>query len=536
MLKQKSFLLKTSSQADVQYANGNLIVGSTKIKKSFINRIQHVRYKAEVVQVYTIGSSYTPSTGTQYALGIGSVERYPNAAQEGLNKIAVLSPISFPSGNTDAQNREIINGMLVKAINDKSDSLGVTAVSLTGGAGFTITDKGGYYGARNGGSQVNYGATEVVLFTNSDGTGFVDATDKTLTTSAVYEFGTGAILLADKPALDPLFMYYPVGTPAGEAVWRALSPVAADGTYAVSGQNYDAFIISFDDYSQIPLTNNDNKMGLESKEFWVFVDNGTGTSTTNLTGYFTFVKAMHKVMADINNGVHGIGQFFDSIPLGQKVGGGAVSGTAGDSNIYITNQGQLEQFIIGTSTIIEPSISSYGWNVENDATATEGSEWTPVLATGAPQQFTVGADDFCVEAVVSATTVANVDWTLGFRTKEAGQSALSGYQKAAAVELVGAAIKTAGMLVSGTYTETNTGDTVSNSTKYVLQVIVKKDGTVSALVNGKSYVVNSAASTPIVLPAGTVMVPFLRNTNLNSSTAVPIVYEFIANENTDWLN
>ncbi len=65
---QESILFKTSTASDIQSSGGVVTVaGLTGTKKTRISSILQVKYKAEVVQVITVGAtSYTPTGGTKY--------------------------------------------------------------------------------------------------------------------------------------------------------------------------------------------------------------------------------------------------------------------------------------------------------------------------------------------------------------------------------------------------------------------------------------------------------------------------------------
>ena len=65
---KKSVLFNTSKGTDVQYVGGEILIpGLNPIKQSRIVNFSQMNYRAEVVQVVTVGgTSYTPTASTRY--------------------------------------------------------------------------------------------------------------------------------------------------------------------------------------------------------------------------------------------------------------------------------------------------------------------------------------------------------------------------------------------------------------------------------------------------------------------------------------
>ena len=191
---QQSVLFKTSAASDIQCSGGVLtIAGLSGTKKSRISSIVQVKSKAEVVQVKTFGAtSYTPTASTPYTVLIGDTNRTVNGAQEQLKAYTYTTHADIlDDGANAAAQRETIHLALVAAINADTKNF-VTAATLGGGAGVSITDDAGYYPPFSQTGTGRKGASTVRPVTNDDGSGFA-STNTATTTAAVYASGVGAI-------------------------------------------------------------------------------------------------------------------------------------------------------------------------------------------------------------------------------------------------------------------------------------------------------------------------------------------------------
>ncbi len=288
---KKSVLLKTSSGNDVQHSGGVIsITGLPEIRHNELRKIRQIKYRAEVVQVVTMGdSSYTPTANTRYAIEVLDME----AKREGYTGHSrvfgyTTPPVLTTIGSTAALQREFIHGKIIAQLNLATAIINATAVTLGTGTGFTITDSAGYYPANPNSGTSRMGANQIIPKTNSDATGFT-AADYTLTTAAVYEFGNGTTMAANTPVIASYTQLLVSGD--------LENPVAIDNTYGVAGQKYDAFLIS--SLTIAPAHSVTDQYALVPQEFAVFVDNGTGTSTTNLDGFKTFRTAMYRLLTSL---------------------------------------------------------------------------------------------------------------------------------------------------------------------------------------------------------------------------------------------
>lgn len=485
-MAKKSTLLTTSTANDVVLKDGKYFVGSIELSKNTV----HKRFKAEVAQVVTIDTTAATSPAVSKEIGVTIT------VVQG-NKEVVQRTVSFKTpatiteiGASAALQNEAVNASLVAQLNGLGFPF--VAASLTGGEGITITDKAGYYKGTRG------GVTGVNIF------GFT-ATSLVITTKGVYGFGLGSDLLEKTAHFDPMLSQFIGGSNGIEIP----SGIAA-------AQKYDALI---------------------SEHGVVFIDNGKGSSTTNAAGFLAFEKAAHKVIALFNKSVHSVEEFFDGGFIGGAVGGGAVGGTETTSiNTYVTPYGTLAQHIMGdTATVIYPVQGNTGWNIDNDNTATEGSEYTPPIATVNEQKFIVGKSAFQIYAKVLVGDATDVNLRVGFRKVQADQADF-GYSDYAVVSLTADVVKTAANLNGGTpYTKTTT-DVFADATYYDVQVIVKPDGTVYAAVNGKEYAVESASGVAMVFDATDVLIPTISAVNVGGGDADTVLNQLVANESTNWLD
>ena len=521
----QSILLKTSAATDLKYSGRELTITGAKraINVDRIVSIKQEKYRAEVVQVVEAGlGSYTPTASTKYTILLGDVNRVIQGGHEVLLPYSYTTPsdLTLIGANAAAQ-REYINGKIVDAINSNLNNY-VTAASLGGGTGFTITDDAGYYPVHGQNQSNRLGATTVIAAANNDGSGF-GPNSVSVTTAAVYSFGVGAELLAQKPV-----MYNMAGNLA-TGVFTA--PVTANGEYAVSGQNYDGFRIE-----TLELQSAHNVTGqwaLVPYETIVYVDNGTGASTANLSGFIAFEEAFHRLVAKFFSAYATIvGEFFDSPTLFQGAAG-AVPTTTGQNKIA-TEYGQLVYNQIGTQTITVPTPVNDGLNLDQDLTDTEGAEYTPSLLTSCPKEFTVGKSGISVLARVTVADHTDATVVIGLRKKAAHQADFNDYTDLAAIGFLGDLVYTWGILNNAATVATNTTVVPTDAASEVFEVRVDATGLVTALRNGVVYPVYSVGTTPLVLDAGDVVIPTVRAVNVGGGDPDVVISELLAVNSDDW--
>jgi hypothetical protein len=521
---KESVLLKTSSNTDVQCSGGVVsITGLDPVLKKNITSIVQIKYRAATAQVITVGAtSYTPTASTRYAVAVYDPNRVRDGYQEAPRVYAYTTPADILLiGDTAALQREAIHAALVLKINADSGINHTTAASLGTGTGFTITDNTDYYPIRSQSMTNEKFVTTILAETNPDGTGFA-STNVTVTTVGQTSFGVGAKLAQQLPVVDNMYGNLVSGT-------IEAPPLATDGTAATSGQNYDGFsILSLKD---VPAHNVTGQLAYVPREQLIYVDNGSGTSTTNLAGFLTFEREMRKLITwTYKNDESAVIQWFDQDFVEQGLLGAAPATTAGVANKFLTPYGMLNHFNIGTQTIVTGTQANAGFLMEQDATATEGAAYTAPIWTVNSQQFVVGKTAMTVNAKVSFTTPANIVFMVGFRSKEAHQAAFASYQYLATAGLgaSGTAFSTYGNLAAGTPVVTANGSNALTTVAYDFRIQIDINGLVTAYINNVKSNIYSVGTTALVIPAGTIMIPHMQYTNLNSAAAVPTVSQLWA--------
>jgi hypothetical protein len=528
--KRKSALLKTSSKSDVQRSNGKLTVtGLGSVESNTISGISQINYKAEVVQVVTLGdSSYTPTAATIYKFKVVDVELRREGRETGGTTIAYTTPpVIATLGNTPALQREAIHAALIIKVNELTNVVNATAVTLGSGNGFTFTDAAGYYPASsNGGQGQRKGANTVVAVTDKDGIGWT-AADLTLTTEAVYSFGDGVKMSANEPIIAAYSQLLVSGV--------LDAPVAADGSFAISGQFYDAYLIS--SLTLVAGHNQTGQMAYNQNEYVVFVDNGKGASVANLAGSKEFEREMHKEVAKLNESELSLVEFFDK-PFTYTGALGVVPViTDAAETTFATPYGSIVHTNINEQTITGPALAATGLNLDQDATATDGAEYAPSILAINTQGFVVGKSDYSVTARVVAADFTDVDFVIGVKPRIATEADIDDYANMAAIGGAiadGDSITTRGILAAAVTVNTNTGVNFADGVSILLEILVAEDGTVTAKADGVTYPIYSAGTTALVLPADVEMVPFFRQANLGGGVPATVISEFIAIPNASW--
>lgn len=206
---------------------------------------------------------------------------------------------------------------------------------------------------------------------------------------------------------------------------------------------------------------------------------------------------------------------FQVQPVTSKVGGGAATGTAGDNNVLFTQFGQYEWFVIGTQTILAPSLDTFGLNLVQDAAvAGDGLEFLMGQTALSPCSFTVNQDNaFFLQAVLKVQDVSGANpLIIGFRKVQAFDATLANYTDFAAIGIVGTAakIETQTQLATAGVVTTDTTQTATDGATMQLKVSVSGTGVVSYQFNyGTPTVV---AATAFQFAANTIVVPFIRFT------------------------
>ncbi len=208
----------------------------------------------------------------------------------------------------------------------------------------------------------------------------------------------------------------------------------------------------------------------------------------------------------IGNGRH-MYDSFNVEPISAKVGGGAATGTAGDTNVLYSGSNEFTYHIKGTQTITAPSLGTAGLNISMDQTDNDGVE----LVTGGLKSFgryvtTVGTSD-AVEFRVKFS-IADVsgtdDCAIGFRKMEAFQAAIDNYDEMACLNVISGDINIETILNNAATTTTDTTDNWADDATHELKVRVYKSGRVKYFIDGVAPTVTAQ----FTFDAGEVIIPF----------------------------
>lgn len=227
--------------------------------------------------------------------------------------------------------------------------------------------------------------------------------------------------------------------------------------------------------------------------------------------------------------------FYDNFkgrPLISKSNGaGAATGTAADVNIMWTGKNMWEYFIVGTQTIVAPTIGTGGLNIclDNGDTGSEGAEYTLGVTAQSQAAYTVGTDAFYLKCKFKIEDQSGMtSMYVGFRLAEGYQAAIASYDTYGAIGMTRVNASTTGdiKIASELDGDANavvdtTMDFVEN-TFYTFGVYVSKGGAFSYSVDGVAPTVTEE----LVATAGDVLVPFIVYLDHTDTPSAVTVAEF----------
>lgn len=178
---------------------------------------------------------------------------------------------------------------------------------------------------------------------------------------------------------------------------------------------------------------------------------------------------------------------FKQVPVYQAKGGGAPTGTAGDENILMLPTTAFEYHILGTQTILFPSVTASGLDLGSmDATANDGLELNHGVLSSQIPSFIVGADAaFFFRARLSIADVSGTDdLAIGFRKVEANQAAVDDYADMAVMNIIAGNVFTETIKGGAATVSTDTTENWADTETHEVMVIVDADGAVTYLFDG----------------------------------------------------
>lgn len=209
--------------------------------------------------------------------------------------------------------------------------------------------------------------------------------------------------------------------------------------------------------------------------------------------------------------------FYDNFqvqPITAKVGGGAATGTAGDNNVLYTPFGAYEWNVIGTQTILAPSLDTFGLNLVQDNTSGDGIELCMGQTALSPAAFIIGTDAaFFMRAQFKVQDASGCNpLIIGFRKAQAFDATLANYTDFASIGIVGTAnpntVQLQTQVNTGGVVTTNTTNTVADGDTFSVRILVSAAGVVTYQLNNQTPTTVAAYT----FTNGLTVIPFIRFT------------------------
>lgn len=215
---------------------------------------------------------------------------------------------------------------------------------------------------------------------------------------------------------------------------------------------------------------------------------------------------------------------FQQNPVATKVGGGASSGTTGDTNALILPTTAFEYFILGTQTKTAPVITANGLDMGSmDAAADDGLELNHGVLSSQIPSFTVGTDPaFFFRVRFSIEDVSGTDdCAIGFRKVEANQANIDDYADMAVLNVISGDIKIETIKGGAATVTTDTTQNWADTETHELCVYVDADGVVTYTIDDSAPTVTAAYT----FTDGLNVMPFfyfLQNTDIAKKVPVMV--------------
>lgn len=178
---------------------------------------------------------------------------------------------------------------------------------------------------------------------------------------------------------------------------------------------------------------------------------------------------------------------FKQVPSFSGKSGTAATGTAGDENILMLPTTAMEYHILGTQTIVAPSVTASGLDLGTmDQTANDGLELNHGVLSSQIPSFIVGTDAaFFFRVRFSIADVSGTDDCLvGLRKVEANQANVDDYADMAALNVISGDINIETIVGGAATVTTDTTDNWADGETHELKVLVSATGAVTYLIDG----------------------------------------------------
>ena len=173
---------------------------------------------------------------------------------------------------------------------------------------------------------------------------------------------------------------------------------------------------------------------------------------------------------------------FDSTPLTvKKVGAGAATGTGGDENLCLCGGVVWENHVLGTQTILAPSLGTYGLNIIQDEAENDGMEYSLGINNSNKGVFVVGTDAaFYARMKFYIDDVSGTDdCAFGFRKVEAYQANVDDYADMAVLNMISGNVNIETMVGGATTVTTDTTFDWGDTEIHTFEVFVSAAGVVT---------------------------------------------------------
>lgn len=214
---------------------------------------------------------------------------------------------------------------------------------------------------------------------------------------------------------------------------------------------------------------------------------------------------------------------FNQYPSFSGKAGTAATGTAGDENIIMLPTTALEYHILGTQTILAPTVTASGLDLGTmDATADDGLEVNHGVLSSQIPSWVVGTDAaFFFRVRYSIDDVSGTDdCAMGFRLIEANQANLDDYNDMATLNVISGNITIETIIGGAATVTTDTTDNWADLETHDLQVLVSAAGVVTYLIDGSAPTTTAAYT---FTDAINVMPFFYFLQNSDIAAAVPLM-------------
>ena len=211
-----------------------------------------------------------------------------------------------------------------------------------------------------------------------------------------------------------------------------------------------------------------------------------------------------EIVTDESNYVH---EFFNARPLcGAGAGAGAATGTTGDENICVLNNSSWIYHVLGTQTILGPTMGTYGMNIVQDEVEDDGVEYAMGITSHAKGVFTVGTDEaFYAKMRFYIDDVSGTDdCAFGFRKMEAFQANVDDYDEMAVLNVISGDITIETILNGGGTSTTDSTDDWADAATHTLEIYVSAAGVVTYKIDG----VAPSTIAAFTFDDGEVVIPF----------------------------